>query len=187
MIVDQKKHVPTRLWYIAALMLVAVSAAVMIWGILFLINLFGGATDFLAPGRQTFTVERPGRYVIWHKHQTLYEGRTYSSGPSLPDGATIKVFAPDGSEVPMSQSVGATITSGSERSASVCAFDAASPGEYTIEIGELDEPHVMTVRRAMLKQAVSVVLLILMGGVGFLAALVVTVITAIRRSRALSH
>jgi len=158
----------------------------VIGGILFLISLFGSGVDFLAPGRQTFTVERPGRYVIWHKHQTLYEGRTYSSGPALPDGATIKVFAPDGSEVPTSKSLGATIQSGSEMSASVCAFDAASPGEYAVEIGGLDETHVMTVRRAMLRQAVSVILLILMGGTGFLAALVVTVITAIRRSRALS-
>ena len=46
---------------------------------------------FLVPGTAQLTVQEPGRYYLWNKYQSIYQGQNYQRSRTLPDGITIEI------------------------------------------------------------------------------------------------
>ena len=182
---------PSRAWYGVAVVLILAALVSVVWEIFFIISLVGGGTEFLAPGRKKIDISEPGRYVVWYKNRTMYEGRTYSSDAQLPDGTTITVLGPPYDtngiprEMPVTPSTGTSVQSGLSESHSVCTFEAARPGRYIVEVAGLAEPRVILVRRAFLTRLViTIVACGLVQFFGLLGGPALIVLVAVLRFRA---
>ncbi len=100
---------------------------------------------FLAPGTFEVSIARPGSYLVWHEHRTVYSGRTFDVAPAMPEGTRYAVQAPDGQLLAV-QPYSGTSSEGSEgRSVSVAQFDAAIAGVYRVAVEGSFEPRVMAV------------------------------------------
>jgi len=102
---------------------------------------------FLAPGASSVTLERPGRYVIWHEYRTVFEGRSFDLPSRLPHGVRLEVSAPDGS-VLRTEPAAMTMKWGSVERAAIVAFDAAMPGRYVVAARGDASPFVLAVGAA---------------------------------------
>lgn len=106
---------------------------------------FEPAVRFLVPGEVQVSVAVPGDQVIWHEHRTVYRGRAFNVGATMPDGTRYRVQAPDGSAVAVETQSGMSTESGEERSVSVAHFAASSAGVYRVTVEGVTEPRVMAV------------------------------------------
>jgi uncharacterized membrane protein len=106
---------------------------------------FEPAVRFLVPGEVQVSVAVPGDQVIWHEHRTVYRGRAFNVGATMPDGTRYRVQAPDGSAVAVETQSGMSSESGEERSVSVAHFAASSAGVYRVTVEGVTEPRVMAV------------------------------------------
>jgi len=136
---------PSRIgWYVAAgvcaLAGVAVAIAIPWW----MIATREAPTRFLAPGVGAVEIRAPGRYVVWHEHRTVYEGRSFDLPPRLPHGVRLAVSAPDGVEL-RTEPTSMTERWGSVERAAIVAFDAPAPGRYVVAVRGDAQPFVLAV------------------------------------------
>jgi uncharacterized membrane protein len=142
-------RVPGLWWYTLAgtvfLAGLAIAAA-LVWR--FVAN-FEPATRFLAPGEVRLSLARPGEYLIWYEHRTVYEGRAFDLPPRMPDGTRYRVRGPGGEVVlprgdgPMKLELSSEERD--RRSVAVGHFEATQPGPYLIAVEGSFEPRVMAV------------------------------------------
>jgi uncharacterized membrane protein len=145
-------------------------AALLVWRF---VATFEPAQQFLAPGSAQLELARPGDYVIWHDHRTVYQGRSYDVPAALPDGTRFGVQAPDGNEVAV-RAFGSMTSDGSTgRSVSVARFQAPAAGTYRVSVQGGFEPRPVSVgpnRLWPVLKLAGAVLAILAFGVGSAAA-----------------
>lgn len=138
-------RIPGVGWYAAAaaalLAGMALSAA-LIWH--FVAGLEEPAR-FLAPGSAEVTLAKPGDYVIWHEHRTVYEGRSFNVPPAMPDGARYEVQAPDGRGLAVEPYGGMSAEGSDGRSVSLARFQATEAGGHRVAVNGTFEPRVIAV------------------------------------------
>jgi uncharacterized membrane protein len=184
--VGEAARVPGQGWYVfagaIAIATVAAIAAVGVW----LFFEFSGAEQFLVPGRHAVELKKPGGYLVWNDHRTVFQGRSYDESKHLPRGARISVIdKASGRELEVGSHSGATNTTGSTESVSVAQFSVSQPGAYEVVIEGDFPPRVFSVGRNFAWQMVGGIF----GGValltiGFGAALAIAGWTFLRRREA---
>jgi hypothetical protein len=120
---------------------------------------------FRAPGSADLTIEKAGRYCLWNKYSTLFEGQTYSFEQELPSGMSFAMVSKtSGEEIPLEVSTGMTVSSGNEKKASIGYFDVTQPGEYTITVTGDAETRILSVGTSPFDNAGIFVGAIMLGG-----------------------
>jgi hypothetical protein len=99
---------------------------------------------FLAPGRCAVDIAKPGEWILWLDHRTVFEGRTWDVPARMPSGARLRVAGPDGSELRVYPSSGTSWKSGTSERASIAAFRAGAPGRYMVSVEGSFEPRVFS-------------------------------------------
>jgi uncharacterized membrane protein len=117
-------------------------AALLAWRF---VAAFEPPARFLAPGAFEVSIARPGDYLLWHEHRTVYGGRTFDVAPAMPGGTRYEVQAPDGQRSAVQPYSGMSLEGSAGRSVSVARFDAALPGVYRVAVEGSFEPRVMAV------------------------------------------
>ena len=103
------------------------------------------AVRFLAPGSVQLALAGPGDYVLWHEYRTVFEGRSFDLPAAMPDGARMRVDAPDGGSLKVNP-FGAMSSEGSAgMSKSVAHFEAVAPGVHRVSVEGSFEPRVIAV------------------------------------------
>ena len=182
----QQKIRPSRVWYVIGVVLFFMGIiGGPGWFIVTLVSDLKSGKYFLAPSAQTFTLERPGKYVLWHAANTFFQGKSYTSPSELPGGVTIRVLNNNTrEELTIEPSPGATESSGNHKKYSVCSFRVETPGEHTVEIRNLPSNRVFVLRKSLTKGVLITLfysgMIGLLGGIGG-PALVVFV--AVRRHK----
>lgn len=93
-----------------------------------------GDQVFVAPGQTTLTVETPGRWYLYHDHETVHDGRVFNQSPGLTDGVRLSLHDAAGQERPQADDrAQITVASGGTSSVAVAAWDLA-PGTYTVRV-----------------------------------------------------
>jgi len=183
---QQKIH-PSRTWYVIGVVLFFMGTiGGPGW---FIVTLVSGLTSgeyFLAPCARTFTLDDPGKYVLWHAAKTFFQGRNYSSPPELPDGVIIKVVDNKTKEgLTLKSSHGLTESSGHSKKVSVCSFLAETPGKYTLEISNLSSNQVFMLRKSQAKRVLLALLECgLIGLIGGIGGIAVVILVAVKRHKA---
>ena len=117
-------------------------AAFLVWRF---VVAFEPPTRFLAPGAAQVSIARPGEYIVWHEHRTVYQGRAYDVAPTLPDGTRYLVEAPDGQRLALEPQTGMSSEGSEGRAISVARFKASLAGTYRVAVEGVVEPRVMAV------------------------------------------
>ncbi len=88
----------------------------------------------VVPGRHEFHLSVPGKYTVFHEHQSVVGGRVYSTGQGL-DGLECGLSVADsGTPVQLSQSwMNTTYSLGSRSGESIWDFDVSEPGGYALD------------------------------------------------------
>ncbi|HEY0549929.1 MAG TPA: hypothetical protein VGF13_10030 [Verrucomicrobiae bacterium] len=144
--------------------------------------------QFLAPGPFDFTATQPGKHVLWHEYDTIFNGVTYSSN-ALPSGLTINCRdAISGTNLSIRADRGSTISTLNVRRESVAAVDIPAPGRYLVSVEGSIQPVLFSFGPAILGKffaaifgAVPIVFALLAGGIALGAH------TFIRRSQLLKN
>jgi hypothetical protein len=182
----QAERVPGAGWYVLA-GVVAVAATVAGIGIgVWLFQQYESAVPFLAPGRHTLELKKPGSYLVWNDYRTLFQGRSYDESKHLPSGARIAVVdRASGRELPVEPDFGASVTSGSAESVSVARFNIAQPGSYEIVVHGGFPPRVMSVGRNLIFQLAGGLFgAFALVGAGYCAALIMVLVVFLKRDQA---
>jgi len=110
-----------------------------------LLQSLGADPQFLAPGRYSLVVDKPGKVVLWHDHRTLFQGVRYDAPEALPAGARIRAIEEaSGRDLAVEAAVGASSTHGTSRRVAVAQFQARHPGRYLIAVEGSFEPRVFS-------------------------------------------
>ena len=137
-------RVPGTGWYLLAGALalggVLAAAGLIAW----LVLTWEEGAQFVAPGRQTLTLDS-GEHVVWNDFITVFEGRSYQSSKALPDGVQITVTDGGGASVVLRRASGATYKGFNTERVSVMKFDIARPGRYQIAVRGDFQPRVFSV------------------------------------------
>jgi len=174
---------PGRFGYFAA---VAAGIAGFAGAIALVVQLVAGlegGKQFLAPGKVTLEVTRPGTVVIWYDYRTVFEGRAHDHAEQVPDGARIRVTgARDGQPLEVTPKRGMSSKMPSADSISVASFEAAAPGRYEIAVEGAFEPRVFSAGESRIGDIIAAVF----GAIGLVflgltVAVVLCVWTYVRR------
>jgi hypothetical protein len=181
------KDPPSRAWYVVSgvlFVLCALGAPVIF--VVFFLTSFGSGQQFKVPGATALDVSKPGTYVLWYDHATFFEGRAYQSDDRLPNGLQLRIVERGTDrEVPMTQGLGGSESSGSEKRSSVGEFEAARPGVYLIEVTGNFEQRVFSVRRSLAARFfLGIVGLIGLELLGWIGAPLIAIIVFLRRRKA---
>lgn len=133
---------PGRGWYVIAALtfVICVGGGIALF-VSSILDVLPKGMQFLVPGSTTITVERAGKYVLWHDARTVYRGRVFNKPKELPDGVEISLKSRDsGERVTMESNPSMSYSSGSHQSYSIANFDIGTPGEYELVVsGDIDE------------------------------------------------
>ncbi|HEX9673935.1 MAG TPA: hypothetical protein VGA12_10905 [Burkholderiales bacterium] len=136
-------RVPGSGWYFLAGALalggVFAAAGMVAW----LVVTWEESAQFVAPGRHALTL-KPGNYVVWNDHLTVFEGRSYRSSKALPDGMQVTV-AGSGGAVTLRRASGASYKGSNTERVAVMQFDIAQPGSYEIAVLGDFQPRIFSV------------------------------------------
>ena len=179
----KQKPKPSLWWLVAAPLLFLLGAgggtALLIWQV---IGLHKGET-FPVPSTQTFNLDEPGTYILWHDHKITFQGKVYNKPESLPDQAVISLKH-DGTEIPMRGSWGSGTTSGQHEKKEIGRYIIEMPGQYTLSASGFDEERVFSFGRSGLKGVLwATVACLLLNLLGWFGAPVIIVVVLVQRAR----
>ena len=180
----QQKIRPDRVWYVVGVMLFFIGTiGAPGW---FIVTLVSGLTSgeyFLAPCSRTFTLDDPGKYVLWHAVTTFFQGRNYSSPSALPDGTLISVLDnKTKEELTLKSCHGSTESSGHNKKVSVCSFLVETPGKYIINISNLPSDQIFMLRKSQTKRVLLALLECgLIGLIGGIGGITIVLLVAVKR------
>jgi hypothetical protein len=148
-------------------------------------------TRVTVPGTEAITLDEPGRYTIYHEHETILDGELYSSADARP-GALDYVLTNKATGEPVALSaptMNETYTFMQREGAAIMVFTVEVPGEYELTAAYRDgrtEPRlVLSVGRSVLKRMFAwMVKSVAFVGTGIIVGVVIIVVTAVGRSRA---
>lgn len=177
---------PSAGWYgVAFGIFVLFGIAVPAACVFVLIGSFGGGRQFVVPGKANFVWNETGTYVLWNELSTVYEGRTYSAGETLPDGMVVTITdAADGRALPLTSDQSTTEQSGGESRRSIGTFEIPRAGSYAIEVKGKFPDRIFFVRKSVMGRVFAAIAgMIVSGAVGVLGALILVISVFLRRSR----
>ncbi len=192
---DETSIRPSRGLYGLAAVLLAVGSALFAGSMGSMIRMImqagEGLTQIVVPGEGVVQVAEPGTIAIYHEYQSAVGGQTYANAQQLP-GLTVTVTGPDGQSLPLQASqMSENYTMGSRQGVRLFQFDAPTPGEYRVEGSFPDAsatPAVLAVGTSVLWGMFGAIgmtcLGTAVGGICCLAAMIVFVVTIIKRSAA---
>ncbi len=190
---DRTAAMPGRKWYWIAGAVGVVGAAAFVY---FLLTGIGGLGDglqqMLAPGKAEIALEKPGTYTIFHEHESVFEGRYYSS-PRIVSGLSIGVVSSVGGEpaTVRAASTNATYTLAGRAGVSILEFEIAEPGRYRISAAYTDGRSTPKLVLAIGHDFVGKLMVTIFGGIGIMVAGLggagaIVAITYVKRDRAMS-
>ena len=193
----QPATIPSRKGYLVAALMLVVS--LILAGLLvayFVMSILGIADEMqqvVLPQGGVVTLSEPGVYTVFYEHESSVAGQHYSTSSHLPTMTiTIKEAAGSGGLLPVSPaSMNTNYHLGSRSGYSVWTFDAPQAGDYRIE-GSYNHPGEPDRVFAIGKGMTSAILLSLLalfaaigiGGIGLITALVLGIVTLVRRQSA---
>jgi hypothetical protein len=176
---------PAGYWIAGAVLLVGAGAAV-VWFVIAIVSLVNIADDFdriAVPGRGELTLDE-GDWVIYHEHDGA------SSGTFVPE-PTVSITGPDGDTVPLmgylSSSTDNYVTTSGNEGVAIGGFIADEPGRYQVAVaGESSPPQRVAVGRAISDsiEVTGILGSMALGAFSVVVALVVFIVTVVRRGRA---
>jgi hypothetical protein len=90
--------------------------------------------QFTVPGAKDFYLSAPGKYVLWHETETIFQGRAYS-GKKLPDGLLMQLSnTATRAVIPLVPDQSTTMTSGSNTRRSIATFTVSAPGPHVLSV-----------------------------------------------------
>jgi uncharacterized membrane protein len=142
--VSAPARTPGKGWYVlaGAVALAGFLAAAAV--IASLIFHYDEGVQFVAPGSKTLDLSK-GRHVLWNDYVTVFEGRSYDSGKTLPDGAQITVTDAGGAVVALRRTSGSSFRGGGTERVSVLEFEVTQPGRHVITVSGAFSPRVLSV------------------------------------------
>ncbi len=142
---SEAARVPGSGWYVLAGALAAGGVLAAAGMVAWLVVTWEDGIQFLAPGRHAAAL-KPGNYVVWNDHLTVFDGRSYRSSKQLPDGVQFTVTG-SGGVVTLRRASGASYKGLSTERVSLMQFDIAQPGRYEIAVSGDFQPRVFSVGR----------------------------------------
>jgi len=131
-------------WFVAAGVVALAGIGVAASLILGFVSAYEAPVRLLAPGTTSVEIGRPGRYIVWHEHSTVFDRRTFELPEKLPHGVQLEVKAPDGGAL-RSEPASMSVTWGSVKRAAIVSFEASTPGRYTVSAQGDAPPFVLAV------------------------------------------
>jgi len=131
-------------WFVAAGVVALAGIGVAASLVLGFVSAYEAPVRLLAPGTTSVEIGRPGRYIVWHEHSTVFDGRTFDLPERLPHGVQLEVKAPDGGAL-RSEPASMSVTWGSVKRAAIVSFEASTPGRYTVSAQGDAPPFVLAV------------------------------------------
>jgi hypothetical protein len=178
---------PSWAWYLlAGVLLLGSLVAVPAGFIVMLVREDASAVRFTVPGEKQFTIAKPGRYILWNEHETIFNSRTYSSGQKLPDGMRIELIDIAADEaLPMQPDLSTTEKRGATERSSIGSFQIERAGDYRFVVeGDFAE-RIFFFRESLLKLFMPrVARLLAISLLGILASAVIALAVFIRRRSA---
>jgi hypothetical protein len=141
---------------------------------------------FSVPGTLDVTIDHPGRWYLYHDHETLRDGEVLRQTPGLPSGTSLELTDDAGGVLPIAADPATiTVKTGTTSSVSVAAWDL-QPGNYHLAVTgdgldavcSFSEMRVMAFVKELLKSCLMSLLLIGLGIAG-----IVSGVSAIRQKR----
>jgi hypothetical protein len=191
---------PSRAGYYIAAIIGALSvvggAVCLVFFVLTLMDVGRNFQRVVIPPGGDVTLAEPGRYTIFYEHQSTVGGQRFNSSQQLP-GVNVSVReagAPNASPLPVT-GVNTNINYSTTNSAgyAVWEFTVPKPGTYRIDAqyttpSPNQPPRVLAVGRGMFGAITQSILFmfggLLIGGVGLTAALILFIVTLVRRQSA---
>jgi hypothetical protein len=178
----------SRAWYGVAVIVLLAGLGAAGWTIWHGVGgMAGSFMHLLAPGSATFDLAETGTYTIFHESPGTIDGKTYMSGNI--SGLTVKITGPGGESMPVGLPSGkSTYSYGGREGVSFQSFTIATPGRYRMSAAYPDGKNgaqaVLAVEHGFaLRLLFTVLKAVGFGIVGAIAALVIFVVTFIRRAR----
>ena len=149
-----------------------------------IIDLPKGRT-FLVPSTQTFTIDQPGTYVLWHDYHIIFKGKVYSKPEGLPDQATIVLENKQTrEEIPMSGSWHSEVSSGEHKKSEVGSYRIEQAGTYVLSVTGFDGEYVCSFVRSHLKGMLGAIVgCVVLDLTGLLGATAIIIFILVARSR----
>jgi uncharacterized membrane protein len=136
-------RVPGSGWYVLAGALVLSGVLAAAGMAARLVANWEESTQFLVPGRAVLDLGA-GNHVVWNDHVTVFEGRSYQSSRTLPDGVRVAVTG-SGGGIALRSASGATYKGSNTEQVAVMQFDVPQPGRYEIAVEGDFQPRVFSV------------------------------------------
>lgn len=132
--VIREPAMPGRKWYWIA-GAVGISGVVA-FSVLLLSSLSGIGDDLQqmkAPGKADYMFHEPGRYTVFHEHESVFEG-AYFSSPEVVSGLKVRVKPSGGGKSIAMRAVGvnASYDLNGRSGIAIFEFDIAEPGSYRV-------------------------------------------------------
>jgi len=135
---------PRRIWYAIAAFLVIAGLLVLPVCIALPILMLPKPTQFAVPGSKDFNLTAPGKYVLWHETETIFQGRTYSGG-QLPSGLLMQLSnTASRAIIPLLPDQSTTMSSGGSSRRSIATFRIATPGPHVLSVDGQAPPMVFS-------------------------------------------
>lgn len=190
---------PSRTGYVvaAAIFLIGalIAGALIAYVAISLINVGNDMERVIIPGTSEVTLEDTGRYTVFYERQSRIDEREFDSGGDPPELDIEVTDVDSGERIPVSEGFGDVSYSFWSRSGeSIASFQIDEPGSYEISVeyagDAVDEEAVLALGEGMGTTIILVIFAALGSGAFFCGsvgvALIVAIITLIRRSRASS-
>lgn len=170
---------------LGALLLIGGPFALFVWFFVAIFTSSGSDYQFIAPGEFEMLVEDPGNFTLWNSYAVSYEGKRYSSGPDLPHGMEIAVFAENRSELAFIPRTGTSVSSGSEAKESVGYVKVEDPGFIRFLVSGDFEKRVFSVSKGGPGDIFRILLIsILVGAASVIAGIIFLVLGLVAYSNA---
>ena len=139
---------PGRVWYAVAALLLLAGILVLPLAIIVPILTMPRSEQFMVPGVKAFQIAAPGKYVLWHDTQAIFQGRTFV-GKELPDGLLIQLSNTSAATVvPLTPDRTTTMNTGDTSRRSIATFAVTAPGPHVLSVEGKSPPMVFSFSRS---------------------------------------
>ncbi|HEX3881649.1 MAG TPA: hypothetical protein VHW66_03260 [Stellaceae bacterium] len=178
----------SRAWYGVAVVALLAGLGAAGWTVWHGVGgMAGSFMHLLAPGSTTLNLAETGSYTIFQESPGTIDGKVYVSDHI--GGLTIAVTAPGGASVPVHAPSGnATYNYGGRQGVAFLGFDITAPGQYRVTASypasHGGDQAVLAIEHGFAFRLLGIVLKAVGFGLGgVIAALVIFLVTFIRRAR----
>src|SRR6476620_4714758 len=131
---DLDSVTPRRKWYIMAVLMILAGIILIPAAIIIPVLSSPKPVAFIVPGSRDFNLTLPGKYVLWHNYDTIFEGKTYSSN-ALPGGLLLQISNVTArSIVPLVPDQSTAVSSGNDARRSIATFTITNSGQYLLSV-----------------------------------------------------